>query len=285
MHTPRRLNRRGALLHRARHPLVVLSALVLVSISASRLPVGSPEDSGAVRLVIRVRERLVSNGLLAAPTSSGQLVPGAARSFGYQYVRVEGERAYPIEFENDSWDTVSKLLAEGVTIGRVSYMREVHRTGIWSPWIERSKTITSRITIGIKAVDEDPLRSSMLRAAADGLGKQFESMGSKRVRVIADEIAKGGGSSVRVLWFRAAWNLGTLLCALVLVHGVVTQPRWWRRRRLTRRGCCPKCRYDILAIPVIDGVRTCPECGVMTRWEESVSDASHAPTPSSRSPR
>jgi len=45
----------------------------------------------------------------------------------------------------------------------------------------------------------------------------------------------------------------------VLIH------RHWRGRRRAMRGCCRTCGYRLDGLTVIDGARTCPECGTRRR--------------------
>jgi hypothetical protein len=51
------------------------------------------------------------------------------------------------------------------------------------------------------------------------------------------------------------WSLAAVAALLPAAYAAL----WWRSRRRTRPGLCPKCGYDLRATP-----GRCPECGTIS---------------------
>jgi hypothetical protein len=203
---------------------------------------------------------------------------GPRREFDWVYLRVESGTAHEVPLEELSGDELLALPTKypGAVFIRVGWVHEVHRTGLWFPWLERWLVrVTPEYTFERgREVDFVTLRAT-LDAAALKL--------APRSQRIASAVRRNGDTGRRILWSRIAMNAAALALAGLVLHAVVTH-RHWRAQRRWRRDGCPKCSYALAGTPSVDDSRTCPECGVTAPVPVALVQHQPSPAPAPSSP-
>lgn len=231
--------------------------LGLIALSTAMLPSSPPDDSHVVnwsRAAVRHAEALWTGRRVKPGIDIGY-----ARDYGWIVVQQTPEGGRVIPLEEQSWDAQERILAQAINnpLFSVGYTYTRHRRGLWAPWREAwSTTVTVTYTVNKQRVDDPALCTTARSIGAGDL--------RRRGVVFADSVGKGGDSGVRVRWNRIAWNLGTLVCFVGFIHAAWTWKRF-RGQRRWERGECPVCGYPVLAVGVVGGSRTCPECGTAAR--------------------
>lgn len=243
----------GWLRHHSRNPLVVVCFLAALVFIAWRLPKSPPDDSLTVHWTTRGYRWVEAHWNSARPKPPVNI--GPRRDFAHVYLRVENGSTHVLPLEDLSWDGVQELVAKYPLSHFVSvgYVHQVHRKGLWYPWLEMwlVRVTTTPFGNDARALPEDVV-SVAVAAAAEHVKSEA------RVR---RAIAAGGATGSRIVPHRILINLTSIVLVVLVVRGVVTH-RAWRGQRRWRRGMCPMCSYPIVGMPVVDGSRTCPECGV-----------------------
>lgn len=244
---------RGWLTHHSRNPLVVLVFLAMLVFIAWQLPKSPPDDSLTIRWTTRGYRWVEAHWNSARPKPPVNI--GPRRDFAWVYLRVEGDHVYDLPLEDVSYEQQRELLAKypDAHFFKVGYVHEVHRKGVWYPWLERW-LVTVRT--------EPILRSGALPTnAATQLATEGAAVRVPGGTRVQQAVAAGGATGSRIVPLRILLNLASIALVVLVVRGVVTH-RAWRGQRRWGRGVCPGCSYSTETVRAVDGRRTCPECGV-----------------------
>ena len=231
--------------------------LGLLALSATMLPASPPDDSRVVNWTRDIERH--AKALWKGKRVKPGIDIGHRAVWDWVVVQQTPDGWRVLSLEDQSWDGQerTRTWAHGTNTVKVGYVYQTHRRGVWAPWHESWLVNVSETEPWTNVRIENPALCAAARtAAADQL--------RRRGAVFADSVEQGRGHGARILWGRVAWNMGTLACFVGLVHSVWTWKRF-RGQRRWERGECPVCGYPVLAVGVVGGSRTCPECGTAAR--------------------
>ncbi|HEX2838369.1 MAG TPA: hypothetical protein VHN77_09610 [Phycisphaerales bacterium] len=251
---------RGWLTHHSRNPLAALLFLAAFAFIAWQLPKSPPDDSLTIRWTTRGYRWVEAHWNSARPKPPVNI--GPRRDFAWVYLRVEGGRVFDLPLEDVSYEQQRQLLDKypNAHFFKVGYVHEVHRKGVWYPWLERWQ-VTVKTELILRSAT--PPTDGVMQLATEGAAERVP--GGPRVR---QAVAAGGATGHRIVPQRILINLTSIVLVVLIVRGVVTH-RAWRGQRRWRRGVCPGCSYSTGTVRAVDGRRTCPECGVSAPVVES----------------
>jgi len=173
------------------------------------------------------------------------------------YIAEDGARMRVIDSEEESWDELSRLLADGDTpVAHSHFVNRTSRQGVWSHVIERS----------YEGIVIEPLNGSW---TADDIAAAHRALFDERTQTLPcwvylqdyQHVPIGTTSSTRILWGGVAHDAFALATFAGLFYSCTGWRAWFaahpwsRRNRRLLRGLCPECGYDTR------GLATCPECG------------------------